>query len=86
MIGRSLRKNINIARNLGYMDVPEDIFVRPGDLDELAPHETMILCTGSQGEPLSALVRIAYGDHQHVQRARGRHGHRLGEARARATS
>ena len=37
VIGRSLRKNINIARNLGYMDVPEDIFVRPGDLDELAP-------------------------------------------------
>ncbi len=67
LIGRSLRKNINIARNLGYMDVPEDIFVRPGDLDDLAPHETMILCTGSQGEPLSALVRIAFGDHQHVR-------------------
>jgi ribonuclease J len=66
VIGRSLRKNVNIARNLGYMDVPEDVFVRPGDLDDLAPHETMILCTGSQGEPLSALVRIAYGDHQHV--------------------
>ncbi len=67
VIGRSLRKNINIARNLGYMDVPEDIFVRPGDLSELDPDETMILCTGSQGEPLSALVRIAYGDHQNVQ-------------------
>jgi ribonuclease J len=67
LIGRSLRKNINIARNLGYMDVPEDVFVRPGDLDYLAPHETMILCTGSQGEPLSALVRIAFGDHQHVR-------------------
>ena len=67
VIGRSLRKNINIARNLGYMDVPEDIFVRPGDLGEIDPDETMILCTGSQGEPLSALVRIAYGDHQNVQ-------------------
>ena len=67
VIGRSLRKNINIARNLGYMEVPEDLLVRPGDLGELAPDETMILCTGSQGEPLSAMSRIAYGDHQHVQ-------------------
>ena len=67
VIGRSLRKNINIARNLGYMEVPEDLLVRPGDLGELAPDETMILCTGSQGEPLSAMTRIAYGDHQHVQ-------------------
>jgi ribonuclease J len=67
IIGRSLRKNVNIARNLGYMDVPEDVLVRPSDLAELAPEETMILCTGSQGEPLSALVRIAYGDHPNVQ-------------------
>jgi ribonuclease J len=67
VIGRSLRKNVNIARNLGYIDVPEDLLVRPSDLDELRPDETMILCTGSQGEPLSALVRIAYGDHANVQ-------------------
>jgi ribonuclease J len=67
VIGRSLRKNVNIARNLGYMDVPDDVFVRPVDLEDLAPEETMILCTGSQGEPLSALVRMAYGDHPHVQ-------------------
>jgi len=67
VIGRSLRKNINIARNLGYIDVPEELLVRPVDLDELRPDETMILCTGSQGEPLSALVRIAYGDHPNVQ-------------------
>jgi ribonuclease J len=67
VIGRSLRKNVNIARNLGYIDVPEELLVRPVDLDELPPDETMILCTGSQGEPLSALVRIAYGDHPNVQ-------------------
>lgn len=66
-IGRSLRKNLNIAKSLGYVNVPENLVVRPGDLAELAPEETMILCTGSQGEPLSALVRIAYGDHQNVQ-------------------
>ncbi|MDQ3859680.1 MAG: ribonuclease J [Actinomycetota bacterium] len=66
LIGRSLRKNVNIARNLGYVDVPDDLLVRPLDLAELRPEETMILCTGSQGEPMSALTRIAYGDHANV--------------------
>ena len=66
LVGRSLRKNVNIARNLGYVDVPEDILVRPAELAELPPEETMILCTGSQGEPMSALTRIAYNDHPHV--------------------
>jgi ribonuclease J len=66
LIGRSLRKNVNIARNLGYIDVPEHILVKPDELDGLHPSETMILCTGSQGEPMSALTRMAYHDHQHV--------------------
>ncbi|MGZ4256986.1 MAG: ribonuclease J [Gaiellaceae bacterium] len=67
VVGRSMRKNVNIARNLGYMDVPEDVLIRPNELDEYRPEETLILCTGSQGEPLSALVRIAYGDHRDVK-------------------
>ncbi len=67
LIGRSLRKNVNIARNLGYVDVPEDLLVRPNQLGDLAPEETMIICTGSQGEPMSALTRIAYRDHAHVE-------------------
>jgi ribonuclease J len=71
VIGRSLRKNMNIARSLGYMEVPEEILVRPPDLDELPPERTMILCTGSQGEPLSALVRVAYGDHPNVMVQKG---------------
>jgi ribonuclease J len=71
VVGRSMRKNVNIARNLGYMDVPEGILVRPPDLDDLLPHEQMILCTGSQGEPLSALTRIAYRDHPAVSVERG---------------
>ncbi|MGH3052985.1 MAG: ribonuclease J [Gaiellaceae bacterium] len=71
VIGRSLRKNINIARNLGYIDVPEDILVKPENLAELRPRETMILCTGSQGEPMSALTRIAYNDHRHVSIVEG---------------
>jgi ribonuclease J len=71
IVGRSMRKNANIARNLGYMEVPEGVLVRPVELEEFAPHEVLILCTGSQGEPLSALTRIAYDDHPAVHVERG---------------
>jgi ribonuclease J len=71
VIGRSMRKNVNIARNLGYLDVPDDILLKPEELGQLPPHEQMILCTGSQGEPLSALTRIAFHDHQSVEIERG---------------
>jgi ribonuclease J len=67
VVGRSMRKNVNIARNLGYMNVPEEVLIRPNELGEYAPGEVLVLCTGSQGEPLSALVRIAYGDHPAVE-------------------
>jgi len=63
VVGRSMRKNLNIARNLGYVEIPEDVIVRPDDAMELPPHQVLALCTGSQGEPMSALTRIAYGDH-----------------------
>jgi len=65
-VGRSMRKNGNIARNLGYMDVPEDAIMRPHELAELPRGEQLILCTGSQGEPMSAMTRIAYNDHPAV--------------------
>ncbi len=71
IVGRSMRKNTNIARNLGYMEVPEGVLVRPPELDEILPHEQLILCTGSQGEPLSALTRIAYNDHPAIHVERG---------------
>jgi ribonuclease J len=67
VVGRSMRKNVNIARNLGYMEVPDDVLIRPNELEEYARGEVLVLCTGSQGEPLSALVRIAYGDHPAVK-------------------
>jgi len=66
-VGRSMRKNANIARNLGYMDVPEEAILRPNELAELPRGEQLILCTGSQGEPMSAMTRIAYNDHPAVQ-------------------
>jgi ribonuclease J len=70
-VGRSMRKNANIARNLGYMDVPDDMILRPHELAELPPEEQLILCTGSQGEPMSAMTRIAYNDHPAVSVERG---------------
>ncbi|HEV2591645.1 MAG TPA: ribonuclease J [Gaiellaceae bacterium] len=71
VVGRSMRRNLNVARNLGYVEMPDDALVRPTDLDDVPPHEQLILCTGSQGEPMSALTRIAYNDHQSVQVERG---------------
>ena len=71
VVGRSMRRNMNVARNLGYVEVPEDVLVKPADLDDVPPHEQLILCTGSQGEPLSALTRIAYNDHPAVHVERG---------------
>jgi ribonuclease J len=71
VVGRSLRKNINIARNLGYIEVPDDTIIRTARIDEFRPHELMILCAGSQGEPVSALTRIAYNDHPAVKVERG---------------
>ena len=67
VVGRSMVKNLNIARNLGYADVPEGLLIKPQELDELPADGVVILCTGSQGEPLSALTRIAYDDHQSVR-------------------
>ena len=71
IVGRSMKKNLNIARNLGYIEAPDSLFVRPADLDSLRPEQQLILCTGSQGEPLSALTRIAYNDHNTISVARG---------------
>ena len=71
VVGRSMRKNMNISRNLGYLDAPDDAIIRPAELEHLAPHEVLILCTGSQGEPMSALTRVAYNDHPAVFVERG---------------
>jgi ribonuclease J len=71
VVGRSMRKNLNIAANLGYLDVPDGTLIRPPELEEYRPDEVLILCTGSQGEPMSALTRIAYHDHPAVSVERG---------------
>jgi ribonuclease J len=71
VVGRSMRKNMNIARNLGYVELPEESIVSPKEAMDLPPDRVLVLCTGSQGEPMSALTRIAYGDHANVSVERG---------------
>ena len=71
VVGRSMRKNMNIARNLGYVELPDDAIVSPKEAMDLPPDRVLVLCTGSQGEPMSALTRIAYGDHANVAVERG---------------
>ncbi len=66
VVGRSMRKNLNIARNLGYVSLPDDSLVNTDEAAQLPPDKVVVLCTGSQGEPMSALTRIAYGDHKAV--------------------
>lgn len=64
--GRSMVSNIAIARDLGYLDIPEGALVEASKIDGLYPEEVTLLTTGSQGEPLSALSRMATDEHKHV--------------------
>jgi ribonuclease J len=71
VVGRSMVKNVNIASNLGYLTVPEGLIVRPHDIAQLPPDRVTVLSTGSQGEPLSALARMASHDHPQVEIMKG---------------
>jgi ribonuclease J len=66
VVGRSMVANVRMARNLGYLTAPDDIFLRPEDLDTFPPSRVAIVCTGTQGEPTSALVRMANQEHRQV--------------------
>ncbi len=65
--GRSMISNIDIARKLGYLQIDEDQFIDLREMRQLPPKEVLIITTGSQGEPLSALMRIALGDHKQIE-------------------
>jgi ribonuclease J len=71
LVGRSMRKNVNIGRQLGHIDVPEGILVQAREIDQFPDHKLVIISTGSQGEPLSALRRMAYRDHPQVELKKG---------------
>jgi len=63
-VGRSMVRNMTIAAELGYLRVPEGILVDPKKADDMPPEEVVYMCTGSQGEPMAALSRIANLDHK----------------------
>ena len=67
LVGRSMRKNFNIASNLGIADAPEGLFIQPKEIEDFPDHKVVVISTGSQGEPLSALRRMANNDHRDVQ-------------------
>jgi ribonuclease J len=71
LVGRSMRKNVNIGRTLGHIVVPEGTLVPPRELDQWKDDRIVIISTGSQGEPLSALRRMAYRDHNQIELREG---------------
>jgi len=64
LVGRSMVRNMAIASELGYLRVPEDVLIDSKRVDELPDDEIVLMCTGSQGEPMAALSRIANNDHK----------------------
>jgi ribonuclease J len=71
LVGRSMRKNVNIGRSLGHIEVPEGIMIQPHEVEDWPDHKVVVISTGSQGEPLSALRRMAYNDHRQITLRRG---------------
>ena len=66
IVGRSMVNNVKISHELGYMDVPEGILIEMEEINNYPPNEVVIVTTGSQGEPMSALTRMATVDHRWV--------------------
>jgi ribonuclease J len=67
LVGRSMRKNFNIASNLGIASAPDGLFIQPKEIEDFPDEKIVVISTGSQGEPLSALRRMAHNDHRDVE-------------------
>ncbi|NLM97922.1 MAG: ribonuclease J [Halanaerobiaceae bacterium] len=71
LTGRSMINNIDIARNLGYLTIPDDMIINIRDCSHYPDNQIVLLTTGSQGEPMAALTRMARGDHYHINIRQG---------------
>jgi ribonuclease J len=67
LVGRSMRKNVNIGRSLGHISFPEGILIQPQEVEDWPDEKVVVVSTGSQGEPLSALRRMAHNDHRMIK-------------------
>lgn len=67
LMGRSMLAYVELARRLGYIDVPDDLFVTSQEAEHMAPNRAVVLTTGSQGEPFSGLVLMSKGEHRQIR-------------------
>ena len=80
LVGRSMRKNFNIASNLEMAHIPQGMMIQPKEIEDFPDEKVVVISTGSQGEPLSALRRMAHNDHRDVSLHSEGHGDLLGDA------
>ncbi|MGA2672197.1 MAG: ribonuclease J [Terracidiphilus sp.] len=66
IVGRSMMESTEIAQDLGYIDIPPGLVINPGQMRDYTPEQLMILISGTQGEPMSALSRAAVDNHKHA--------------------
>lgn len=69
--GRSMVNYMDVAKRLGYLDLPDNILIDIDMLNRYSPEQVVLVTTGSQGEPMSALSRMAYSDHRKVMVGEG---------------
>jgi len=71
IVGRSMVESSEIAQDLGYLDVPPGLLINPGQIKDYAAHDVMVMISGTQGEPMSALSRAAVDNHKHAHIEKG---------------
>jgi ribonuclease J len=67
VIGRSMMESTEIAQDLGYIEIPQGLIINPAQMRDYAPEQLMLLISGTQGEPMSALSRAAVDNHKHAR-------------------
>jgi ribonuclease J len=71
IVGRSIVESSEIAQDLGYLDIPAGLLINPGQIKDHAAHDVMVMISGTQGEPMSALSRAAVDNHKYAHIEKG---------------